>query len=90
MTCSACLSSILIKYARSHKCSVSEEKKSGKQLAIEGMKLEARIHEKANVLLKEDICPLMKNDEISRTAKHDELIVLVGNHFADKFQPHQY
>lgn len=55
-----------------------------------GKKATARIHEKANVLVRKWIFPYLREDSIVRGIRYDELMILYANKECDKYGAHQH
>lgn len=60
-----------------------------RHIQVAGRVLAKRIHPKANIIMKEKICPQLHPGIISDTIRYDELIILFGNKLTCKYrQPH--
>ncbi|KAK0073117.1 hypothetical protein PV325_010258 [Microctonus aethiopoides] len=92
VTCSVCRGSFSKKTIRIHykKCNVNH-KKGSRGINILGRRLEGYIHHRACEILRKSIVPVMNDDQISRLIKYDELIIIMGNKFCEKYtHPHQH
>ena len=87
-SCPGSFQNILRTTVRHHKCVVSTNLNSH-SILVEGVKLEARIHKSANERLRTEVVPNMKNDEITKAALFDELIVKTANSFEEKYAEFQ-
>ncbi|XP_058980809.1 uncharacterized protein LOC131803465 [Musca domestica] len=81
--CVHCKGYYSITSARTHisKCS---NKKNKRNNFIEGRKITQYVHELANTEIKTAIFPVLRNDEITKAIRYDELIIRYGNRLSEK------
>jgi len=60
--------------------------KKNKCIFVMGRKITARIHPSANEILKNVIFPVMREDEVVRIVRFDELLILFGNKLCTKYK----
>jgi len=60
--------------------------KKNKCIFVMGRKITARIHPSANEILKNMIFPVMREDEVVRIVRFDELLILFGNKLCTKYK----
>ncbi|XP_058980347.1 uncharacterized protein LOC131803275 [Musca domestica] len=60
------------------------KKKNGRSNFIEGRKLTQYVHPVANTAMKSTIFPVLRNDDITRAIRYDELVIRNGNRLSEK------
>jgi len=76
---------------RSRVCLKKDNFKKNKTIMIMGRKIISRIHQLANKTLREIVIPVMREDEILRVVRFDELLILYGNKMSMKYRAqHQH
>lgn len=91
-TCPLCLADYAKTSLRHHyrRCA---KKNSAKRRSIltSSKKLVGRIHPKASDILRKRVFPTMQDDNIAKSIRYDELIILFGNKLCQKYKdPHFY
>lgn len=82
-------------YARSvlrhhwRKCTKRDGKRE-RIITSKGRKVAARLHEKASVDVRKHIFPYLREDEIVRGIRYDELMILYANKQCQKYLSHQH
>lgn len=65
--------------------------KKQKGIMVMGRKIACRIHKLANNTLKNAVFPVLREDEVVRTIRYDELLILYGNKLCNKYKAeHQH
>ncbi|EFN62016.1 hypothetical protein EAG_13014, partial [Camponotus floridanus] len=71
-------------------CNPAHEKGQKSQL-IKGKQLMGYIHCRANNVMRRKVFPSFQDDDVSRSIKYDELLILFGNKLCNTYTlPHQY
>lgn len=70
-------------YRHHRTCSKENLRESG-SLTVSSKRL-LKVHNSANNILRKNIFPLLRDDEISKTKKNDELIILFGNKLTRRY-----
>ncbi|XP_077256678.1 uncharacterized protein LOC143894360 [Temnothorax americanus] len=65
------------------------QKAIGRSVKILGRKVEGRIHQCANSILRNVVFPVLKEDDIIRLIRYDELLIIYGNKLCVKYK-HQH
>lgn len=53
---------------------------------IMGRKVTCRLHPLANNVLKKTVFPVMREDDVTRLIRYDELLILYGNKLCIKYK----
>lgn len=65
--------------------------KHSKSIMVLGRTIVARTHETANKILRTIVFPVLRDDEVTRTIRYDQLIILYGNKLCLKYRlQHQH
>lgn len=75
--CQNCKGFYTIRF-HSYKCNSTSQKGIRNQM-IAGRRITGYIHRKADPILRPIVFPVLNDDDISRSIKYDELIILYGN-----------
>lgn len=84
--CTNCKAFFSKKTIRIHfsKCDQTH-KKGVRNVTVAGRRLTGYIHNKAEHVLRRVVFPVLRDDEITRSIKYDELVILFGNRLCDKY-----
>lgn len=69
-----------------HHFSDCNKKSIGRRILVLGRKVQARIHNKASDVVKNVIFPILRDDDVSRVIRYDELVILRANKLCRKFR----
>jgi len=58
----------------------------GRKVLMLGRKVQARIHSKASDTVRKTIFPILKDDDVCRLIRYDELVILRANKLCKKFR----
>ncbi|XP_043460940.1 uncharacterized protein LOC122497738 [Leptopilina heterotoma] len=84
--CSMCLGAFSKKTIHIHyKQCDPLHKKGEKEIKVSGRRVEGFIHERASPILRNEIFPVMNDDNIVRIIRYDLLIILMGNRFCEQY-----
>lgn len=65
--------------------------KNDKSLSALSRATLGQVHKKANIIMRKDIIPRMRNDDVSRAIIYDDLAIIFGNKLCMKYRkPHLY
>lgn len=62
------------------------EKIVGRSVNVLGRKVEGRIHESANSILRNIVFPVLREDDVVRSIRYDELLIAYGNKLCIKYK----
>lgn len=68
-------------------------KRSGKHeriILVKGKKIAGRVHERANADVRKHVFPYLREDEVVRSIRYDELVILFANKQCEKYGTHQH
>ncbi|XP_044762706.1 uncharacterized protein LOC123319819 [Coccinella septempunctata] len=57
---------------------------------ISAKRIEARLHRSANKIVREKLFPPLRDDDITRTIKYDELVIIYANKMSEKYRDGRY
>lgn len=92
LTCTICRGYFSKRTLRIHykKCNL-EHRKGVREITVPSRSKLGYIHDRASDVLRRVVFPVMKEDDIKQCIRYDELIVLAGNKFCDKYtHTHQH
>ncbi|XP_077260680.1 uncharacterized protein LOC143896600 isoform X2 [Temnothorax americanus] len=69
-----------------HHFQICNQRSIGKKVLMLGRKVQARIHSKASDVLRKVIFPILREDDVSRVIRYDELVILHANKLCRKFR----
>lgn len=92
LTCTICRGYFSKRTLRIHykKCNL-DHRKGVREITVPSRRKLGYIHHRASEVLRRVVFPVMKEDDIKQCIRYDELIVLAGNKFCDKYtHTHQH
>ena len=88
VSCSKCRGFYAKNNIRHHYCQCAKKKDNARNVLVEARKITGRIHEKASLVLRQDVFPTLRDDDIVRIIRYDKLIILYGNKLCKKLPLH--
>lgn len=73
-----------------HHFQYCNKKSIGRQVMVLGRKIQARIHIKASDMVRKVIFPILREDDVCKIIRYDELVILHANKLCRKFSNQRY
>lgn len=87
IACAKCKGFFVKSTIRHHSRNCFETKfATNRYIMVMGRKIACRIHSSANTVLRKTVFPIMREDEVTRVIRYDELLILYANKLCIKFK----